>query len=51
VMPALMYAGFSFWTALMLGCGLTIILYFVMLWLAPRPGDQALAGDQALGPT
>lgn len=34
--PALLRVGFGFWTSLGLGCLLTIALYFLLLWLAPR---------------
>ena len=38
VTPALMRAGVGFWPALIAGCILTIALYLVLLWLAPRIG-------------
>ncbi|MDB5720197.1 MAG: hypothetical protein JWP15_815 [Alphaproteobacteria bacterium] len=37
-MPALWNRGWSFWTALALGCLLTIMLYSLMTWLGPRWG-------------
>lgn len=37
-MPALWNRGWSFWTALALGCVLTIMLYSLMTWLGPRWG-------------
>src|ERR1700712_975954 len=36
VIPVLLRHGLSFWLALALGCGLTIALYVLMTWLAPR---------------
>jgi hypothetical protein len=36
VVPGLMRGGLGFWISLGLGCGLTIALYFLLLWLAPR---------------
>ncbi|MCB6177167.1 DUF3147 family protein [Rhodobacter sp. Har01] len=38
LLPWLMRSGFGFWTALLAGCGVTVALYFLMLWLAPRFG-------------
>lgn len=38
VIPALLRAGWGFWAALGLGCAVTILLYLVVLWLAPRLG-------------
>ncbi len=38
--PVLLRHGFSFWLALALGCALTIALYVLMTWLAPRFGLQ-----------
>ena len=38
VIPALLRAGFGFWQALGIGCVTTILLYLVVLWLAPRLG-------------
>lgn len=40
VIPASPNRGFSFWAALTLGCVLTITLYGLMMWLAPRIGMQ-----------
>jgi hypothetical protein len=37
-MPAMMRAGIGFWTALALGCALTVALYLAMLWIGPRFG-------------
>jgi hypothetical protein len=36
--PALLRAGFGFWTALALGCLLTLALYALTIWAAPRFG-------------
>ncbi|HOZ34820.1 MAG TPA: DUF3147 family protein [Tabrizicola sp.] len=36
VVPWLIRSGTGFWLSLGLGCGLTIVLYFLVLWLAPR---------------
>ena len=38
VIPALLRAGISFWVALIAGCLLTVALYSLMIWLAPRFG-------------
>jgi hypothetical protein len=38
VFPALIRGGQPFWLALLLGCALTIALYFGMIQLAPRLG-------------
>ena len=38
VMPALLRSGWSFWTALAVGCVMTMALYALMLALAPRLG-------------
>ncbi len=40
VIPVLLRHGLSFWLALGLGCALTIALYVLMTWLAPRFGLQ-----------
>ncbi|MEG3165993.1 DUF3147 family protein [Sphingomonas sp. PB2P19] len=40
VIPMLLRHGLSFWLALTLGCALTIALYVLMTWLAPRFGLQ-----------
>lgn len=40
VIPVLLRHGLSFWLALGLGCALTIVLYVLMTWLAPRFGLQ-----------
>jgi hypothetical protein len=36
LMPWLVRSGLGFWTSLGLGCAVTILLYFLLLWLAPR---------------
>jgi hypothetical protein len=38
VIPALLRSGWSFWAALVVGCGLTILLYSLMLQFGPRMG-------------
>jgi hypothetical protein len=38
VIPALMRRGVTFWPSLVIGCGLTVLLYSLMLWLAPKIG-------------
>ncbi|MFP5330267.1 MAG: DUF3147 family protein [Alphaproteobacteria bacterium] len=38
LVPAMLRQGFSFWTALLAGCALTIALYLAMTWLGPRFG-------------
>ena len=38
VIPALLRTGWSFWAALAVGCGLTILLYGLMMSLGPRLG-------------
>ena len=40
LIPALLRHGISFWLALIAGCVLTIMLYALMTWLAPRFGLQ-----------
>lgn len=40
VIPVLLRHGLSFWLTLALGCALTIALYVLMTWLAPRFGLQ-----------
>lgn len=37
-LPAMLRAGVNFWLALLLGCVLTIVLYFAMIALGPRFG-------------
>ena len=36
LVPALIRSEVGFWPALALGCVVTIALYFLLLWLAPR---------------
>lgn len=38
VAPALLRRGFGFWPSLGLGCLLTIVLYLLMTWAAPKIG-------------
>jgi len=40
LIPALLRQGVTFWAALAAGCVLTIALYALMTWLAPRFGLQ-----------
>src|ERR1700712_3056360 len=40
LIPAMLRHGASFWTALVAGCVLTILLYGALTWLAPRIGVQ-----------
>lgn len=40
LIPALLRRGLDFWIALGLGCLLTVALYLIMTWLAPRLGLQ-----------
>jgi hypothetical protein len=40
LIPVLLRHGMGFWVALALGCALTILLYAVMTWVAPRLGLQ-----------
>ena len=36
VVPWLIRSGTGFWPSLALGCGLTVALYLMLVWLAPR---------------
>lgn len=38
LIPAMLRQGVGFWTALAIGCALTILLYLGMTWLGPRIG-------------
>ena len=38
VIPALLKRGLSFWPALAAGCAVTVVLYLLMIWLAPKAG-------------
>ena len=38
LIPAMLRQGYSFWTALVAGCVLTVALYLAMTWLGPRIG-------------
>ena len=38
LISALLRQGWSFWTALVIGCALTVLLYGIMAWLGPRFG-------------
>jgi hypothetical protein len=36
ILPWLIRQGIGFWPALAVGCAVTVALYFLLLWLAPR---------------
>jgi hypothetical protein len=36
ILPAMLRHGVGFWLALLVGCGVTIVLYAMLAWLAPR---------------
>lgn len=38
IIPALLRNGFGFWVSLIVGCGVTVGLYSLMLWAGPRLG-------------
>ncbi len=38
VLPALLRSGFGFWSALASSCALTVLLYFLAVWLLPKLG-------------
>src|SRR3954453_18074018 len=38
VIPVMLKHGFGFWVALVIGCALTMLLYGLMTWIAPRFG-------------
>ena len=38
VIPTLLRAGINFWLALGIGCAVTVLLYLVVVWSAPRLG-------------
>jgi len=38
LIPWMLRNGMSFWTSLVIGCGLTIGLYLAMTWVGPRFG-------------
>ncbi|MFN3991632.1 MAG: DUF3147 family protein [Tabrizicola flagellatus] len=38
ILPWLMRQGLGFWLSLGIGCAVTVGLYFLLLWLAPRLG-------------
>jgi hypothetical protein len=38
LIPALLKRGISFWPSLIAGCVLTLVLYIIMSWAAPRMG-------------
>ena len=37
-MPVMLRSGFGFWPALAAGCAITIALYLLMIWAAPKLG-------------
>jgi len=40
LIPAMLRHGVNFWLSLAAGCALTVVLYILMTWLAPRFGLQ-----------
>lgn len=38
LIPVMLRQGWSFWTALAVGCSLTLALYLAMTWIGPRFG-------------
>ena len=38
VIPAMLRHGIAFWTSLVVGCVLTVLLYGLMTWVGPRFG-------------
>lgn len=38
LIPAMLRQGYSFWTALLAGCALTVVLYFGVTWIGPKLG-------------
>jgi len=38
VLPAMLRSGIGFWSALLLACALTVVLYLAMIWIGPRFG-------------
>jgi len=38
LIPLMLRNGIAFWPALLLGCGLTMLLYVLMAWLGPSFG-------------
>lgn len=40
LIPALLKRGVGFYPALVAGCALTVVLYLLMTWLAPKLGIQ-----------
>ena len=38
LIPWMLRQGYSFWTALLIGCGVTVGLYLTMMWIGPRFG-------------
>lgn len=40
LLPFLLRSGFSFWLGLVLSCSVTILLYGILIWIAPRLGIQ-----------
>lgn len=38
IIPVLLRTGFGFWTALGIGCAVTVVLYLVVVWAASRWG-------------
>ena len=40
LIPALLRHGIGFWAALAIGCAMTVLLYSMVTWIAPRFGLQ-----------
>jgi len=38
LIPWMLRTGFGFWTSLLAGCALTVLLYLAMTWIGPRFG-------------
>lgn len=38
LIPAMLRQGYSFWSALLAGCALTMVLYLGVTWLGPKLG-------------
>lgn len=38
LLPAMLRGGIGFWLALLIGCAVTVTLYFGLIWIAPKVG-------------
>ena len=38
ILPARLRSGVAFWLAILIACAMTVTLYLVMIWMAPRLG-------------